>query len=731
MPQSRVTAALLLLLLMSVTGGARPDAAQPGQAGPSRQGDGAPPPAGAQGAASAPAVPPGPNAAQEPPVFRGGINFVRVDVIVTDKKQTPIVDLTQADFELLEDGKPQPIEQFRLVRVDGNPRPGSPPPRQIRNRADEETEAGRDDTRVFAILLDDYHVRLGNSISVREPLLQFIQNQLRPTDMVAVMYPLTPVSDLSFTRNHAQVAGAIEKFMGRKFDYRPLNQFEENISRFPTETVESLRNDISMSALRALAVRLGSIGEGRKSIIYVSEGFTAILPPQMRRADASMPANPLMTGMMAGLQDSDREQSAAWFGQADLYSRMRDVTTIANRNNAAVYSLDPRGLAPFEYGLDDAPAGGGMISFATDRRALQMTQDTLRVLSDETDGRAIVNRNTLAQGLAQITRDSSVYYLLGYNTNTPTDGKFHQITVRVKRRDVDVRSRRGFWAATVADAERLAKPAETVAKPIQQALANIATPVQAGRYVRTWMGTERGAAGKTRVTLVWEPLPPTLTRGEVPGRVSVLVASDSGDLLFRGRAPEAVAAPGGGAAGGGATGGAGARPAATAMAPVSHRLVFEAPPGRTEVRMTVEGAGGRGTLDQEITRIDLPDLTAPQTSMSTPRVYRARTVREFQTLAADGNAVPVAGREFSRTERLLVRFDAYGVGAETPSVAAVLMNRAGQKMSDVPVIAAGAGGTHQLDLALNAVPAGEYVVEITVTGSQGEAKDVVAFRIGG
>src|SRR5688572_24472780 len=55
------------------------------------------------------------------PTFRGGINFVRVDVIVTDGKQQPVTDLTQADFELLEDGKPQAIEQFRLVRVDGNP----------------------------------------------------------------------------------------------------------------------------------------------------------------------------------------------------------------------------------------------------------------------------------------------------------------------------------------------------------------------------------------------------------------------------------------------------------------------------------------------------------------------------------------------------------------------------------------------------------------------------------
>lgn len=148
--------------------------------------------------------------------------------------------------------------------------------------------------------------------------------------------------------------------------------------------------------------------------------------------------------------------------------------------------------------------------------------------------------------------------------------------------------------------------------------------------------------------------------------------------------------------------------------------------------MTIEGEGGRGTLDQEIKKIDVPDLTTPQTAMSTPRVFRARTVRELQAIAADANAVPSAGREFSRTERMLVRFDAYGVGSDTPTATAVLLNRAGQKMSDVPVSAAPVGGTHQIDLALNSVAAGEYVVEITVASENGGAvKDIVAFRIGG
>jgi hypothetical protein len=100
----------------------------------------------------------------EQPTFRGGISFVRVDVIVTDGKGVPVTDLKQEDFEVMEDDQPQQVEQFRLIKVDGNPKPGEPPPRQLRNRDDEESEAARDDVRVYAILLDDYHVRRANSI---------------------------------------------------------------------------------------------------------------------------------------------------------------------------------------------------------------------------------------------------------------------------------------------------------------------------------------------------------------------------------------------------------------------------------------------------------------------------------------------------------------------------------------------------------------------------------------
>jgi len=692
-----------------------------GQAGQSQSGQGQ----GDQGA-------PQGDGQQQQPVFRGGIDFVRVDVIVSDKKAQPVTNLTQNDFEVLEDGKPVKIEQFKLIKVDGNPTPGGPPPKQIRNRDDEELEAARDDVRIFVFFMDDYHVRKANSMSVRTPLIRFIQQQLRPTDMIGIMYPLMPVSDLQLTRDHEKIVNAINTFDGRKFDYTPRNIVEQNYARYSTDQVERIRNDVVMGALQGLATRLGSLRDGRKSIIFVSEGFTAMLPPQMRRMDASQPANPIQSTAAAGSQDSSREITQEWFGQMDVYSRLRDVYDVANRNNAAVYSLDPRGLAPFEYGFDDIPFGPPP-SFATDRRALQMTQDTLRVISEESDGRAIVNRNTLEQGLADMVRDSSFYYLLGYTSSkTGNDGKFHPITVKVKRSGVDVRARKGYWALTPADVERINNPTPEVAKPVQTALASIATSVQSGKYVRTWIGTERGENGKTRVTLIWEPLPAqgASARREQPGRVSLLAATAQGNLVFRGRSPDAALAAAGPAPSPNDTGAAAGRSPSAAAATAPQRLVFDAPPGKIELRMTVEAAGSGGTLDSEIRDITVPDFTAPQVALSTPRVYRARTAREFQAVVADANAIPAPGREFLRTERLLIRFDAYGPGTEKPDVTAVLLNRAGSKMSDVQIAPAAAGAMHQIDLSLASFPTGEYLVEITAKSGNGEVKELVPFRLG-
>ena len=92
-----------------------------------------------------------------------------------------------------------------------------------------------------------------------------------------------------------------------------------------------------------------------------------------------------------------RMESQEFFLQAEMMSDLKMVIDLANRYNTAIYGVDPRGLAPFEFDL--STAGQAAVSLTNNTQMLDNTMDTLRVLADETDGRAIVNSNDLDRGL--------------------------------------------------------------------------------------------------------------------------------------------------------------------------------------------------------------------------------------------------------------------------------------------------------------------------------------------
>jgi VWFA-related protein len=658
-----------------------------------------------------------PDRAQQPPI-RTGINFVRVDVIVTDKQGNPVLDLKPEDFNVTEDGKPQKVESFSVVRINAESQIDTPVPAEIRSPSDEEREASRPDVRLFVILLDDYHVRRGNDMSVRKPLIEFIQNQLAPADMVAVMYPLTPGTDLNFSRNHSSIISAIEKFEGRKFNYEPRNPFEEQYAYYPAATVERIRNEVTMGALKGAAVKLGGLREGRKSIIFVSEGFTSTLPPQLNEPVAAMPGlgnNPARRNPNVTVNET-----AEFFNEASMLSDLREVFDTANRQNTSIYAVDPRGLAAFEYNINEG------VSQGVDRKRLESSLDSLRVLADNTDGRAIVNRNDLAAGMKQIIRDASGYYLLGYNsTQAPTDGKFHEIKVRVARRGVDVRARKGYWAYTSEDVARATAPPKPEApSAVTAALTSIAEPSR-GRSARFWVGTARGENGRTQVTFAWEPVAPgpgERTAGaETPAaRVVLTATAPDGQPLFKGRVPDDAAAAGSGAQA--------PMAGAPGAVPSGAITMFETPPGQVQLRMVVENNRGQ-VMDSATRELTVPDFSRVQVSLSTPRVYRARTAREIQTLKANPEAVPAVERNFSRTERMLIRVEAYAPGGVNPTVTARLLNRSGQSMADVPVQTP-APGRGELELGLSSLAAGDYLVELTAKTDAGTAQELVAFKIG-
>ena len=671
----------------------------------------------AQNAPAQPAAAPQPPTGQQPgaqqdqqpppsteplPTFRADINFVRVDVIVSDKQGNPVNDLRAEDFEVTEDGKPQKVQTFKLINVTENAGVGSDPPRQIRSVIDEQTEAARDDVRLFAVFLDDYHVRLDNSMRTREVLAQFVENQLGPADMAGIMYPLWSINDVLLSRDRRSMAAAIRSFTGRKYNYEPKNLFEERYVHYvSTIEAERIRNQVVFSALKGLIIRMGGLREGRKAIILVSEGFTNTLPSQVQYQIASRPENDLPKVADPVVRDpalQSRIDSQEFFQQSELMADLRSVYELANRYNTAIYALDPRGLAASEFDL--TTQGSAQVSLKRDAQFLGDSINTLRTLADETDGRAIVNSNDLDRGLRQIVRDTSAYYLLGYtSTLSEPDGRFHKINVRIKRPGVQVRARPGYLAMSAIEVERAVTSTKKTGPPpaITEAFATLASTSQRRSLIGTWIGMSPGTNGKTKISFVWNPAAARPgVRAETPATLSLIAGGANSDLFYRGRS----LAPG--------------------------RVEFEVPPGQIDLEIAVEDAG-KEVIDRETRQIVVPSLGLGLT-FSTPQLFRARTLPELRAVATNPDAVPSIEREFRRTDRVLLRVAAQSA-AGTPAVTARMLNREGGEMSSLPVTPAGFDGFSHIDLNLASIPLGEYLVEVTAKDAGEIATTLVAFRV--
>ena len=98
-------------------------------------------------------------------------------------------------------------------------------------------------------------------------------------------------------------------------------------------------------------------------------------------------------------------------------------------------------------------------------------------------------------------------------------------------------------------------------------------------------------------------------------------------------------------------------------------------------------------------------------------------------MKADPEAMPITTREFSRTDRLLVRVPAYGAGGTTAVLGVRLLNRAGQAMTALAAAPAGAPGVQQVEVPLAGLAPGDYLIEIKASGDSGAATEIVGFRL--
>lgn len=379
--------------------------------------------------------------AQQPqPVFRTRTQHVAIDVVVTDKDDTPVTDLTKADFEIRENGALQTISDFafvsiplanRVVDVDAPPLP----PSDVGSNASSARSSRAivvfvDDTSLSAVLICEVCVDV--MVALKRALTRFLQS-LSPDDQVAIVWQGR--SDLSqdFTND---IPRLIEAVNNRRAGMGPV---PIQGSRDPwRQRVDSLK-----FAVAALA----DSNYARRAIVFVG-------------ARACNPVPGLSQAAMAGFEDVECR---------DLYERARNA-------NVPIYALDPR----------VNPVGGG---------------GTLEELAINTGGRHFVQQSNPLWAVDQIITENGSFYSLGfYPEPMVRDGKYHKLDVTVKRPGVLVRSRDRYLADTASPPP--SNPKRDMTKALGSGTDDPSLPIRA--FVAPLGPAPAPARGMTRTLVTLE-----------------------------------------------------------------------------------------------------------------------------------------------------------------------------------------------------------------------------------
>lgn len=399
-------------------------------------------------------------AAQQIPRFRAGANLVRVDAYVT-ADGAPVTDLTIEDFEVLEDNVPQKLESFQLIQ----PR-GQAPLNALRepNTVEESRQMALDPaSRLFVIFMDVWHVQIEGSYHSKAPIMLLLNRAIGQDDMVGVMTPDMSPRQLTLARRPEAIEGIFKNYWdwGQRGRLNPIDPRDQALQRcfgrdgVGAELIRRRHERETLEAIENLIVHLEGIREERKFVLILSEGWRLGGPDMRLTAGAEAPGRAPMGVDPGGRLRTDpdrgggsldacgRERSMLAF--TDLTGMFQRMIQRANRANISFYPLDARGLVVF-----DAPIGPDRPpSPAADAAMLRDRYDALRTLAENTDGFAILNTNATGRAIERMIQDTGAYYLLGYySTNTRLDGRYRQLTVRVKRKGLDVRARPGYLAPT-------------------------------------------------------------------------------------------------------------------------------------------------------------------------------------------------------------------------------------------------------------------------------------------
>jgi VWFA-related protein len=383
-------------------------------------------------------------AAQQPPplqppplTFRVEINYVEIDASVTDAQGNFVRDLTKDDFQVFEEGKPQALSVFSLVEI---PVERVDPPLFAKNPIPPDVQTNRRpfEGRVFVLLLDGYHTSAARSLLLRRAAALFVQRYVGANDVVAVVETSgASAASQEFTSNRQLVLNAINRFMGQKADSPTKAAITDALRNqdLPSGAAmnsEAKANDFergykaqrTLEVLKNVADYLAGIRGRRKAVVLFSEGIDYDI-----------------TQMIGN--------DTAQFG-SQVMDATREAVGAATRSNVSIYGVDPRGLTNMGDELIEIgslPAGDNTLGMTSLMSELRLSQDSLRVLSDQTGGFAVVNANDFRNAFDHIVRDNSSYYVLGYYpASEKRDGRYRSISVRVNRPGLTVRARKGYMA---------------------------------------------------------------------------------------------------------------------------------------------------------------------------------------------------------------------------------------------------------------------------------------------
>jgi len=396
---------------------------------------------------------------QSDDVVRITTNLVQIDVVVT-KNGKPIKDLKAEDFEIFEDGHRQVITSFAYVSNvtnNANTLAGPGTTRSNNPNAPTDPNAPADPNspppspaeiprRRIALVVDDYGLSAQSMAAVKRQLRKFIDKQLNPNDLIAIIRTSRARRELpQFTND--------KNLLNKAWEQLNWNQCSRvGVKTMPivganaTVGCATAAFEESISSLRTIVSALGRV-PGRKSMIVFSNDMPLREEEKIVRG-----------GSVLQVDDSKMEEAHSY------HARLRRLAELAIRSSVVIYGVDSGGLQVTSMTAADATArprvsgseGNGLfVKQLRDRsKLIESRRDGAHMIAKETGGFLVHDQNDFQ--LDKILDEQDGYYLIGYRPSTETfNKKFHKFKARVKEGGFEVRTRSGFFGISEEEAKQL------------------------------------------------------------------------------------------------------------------------------------------------------------------------------------------------------------------------------------------------------------------------------------